>query len=176
MKFFGLTSGALVAMVALSVAQPAHAQYYGYGNGFDSGHNNTPVNTGIPGDPTIGAMDQQSHQAFEAQISAVIQNLNVRVAQLQQASPAAAASLRAQVDQLTNMRNAYAVNRYTPTEAQELMNMASSIGANIGSANVIQPYTVQPYINQYGVNRYDGLNRSDIFRRPYGGLNRRPWF
>ncbi|MFN8656536.1 MAG: hypothetical protein U0105_09375 [Candidatus Obscuribacterales bacterium] len=172
MKFFELTSATLFAMVALSVTitQPAHAQYYGYGNGFDSGYNNTPVNTGIPGDPTIGAMDQQSHQAFEAQISAAINNLNVRVAQLQATSPAAAASLRAQVDQLTNMRNAYAVNRYTPTEAQELMNMASSIGASIGNASIAQPYTVQPYINQYGVNR------SNIFRRPYGGLNRRPWF
>ncbi len=175
MKFFELSSATLFAMVALSVAQPAHAQYYGYGNGFDSGYNNTPVNTGIPGDPTIGAMDQQSHQAFEAQISAAINNLNVRVAQLQATSPATAASLRAQVDQLTNMRNAYAVNRYTPTEAQELMNMASSIGARIGDASIAQPYTVQPYINQYDINQY-GVNRSNIFRRPYGGLNRRPWF
>lgn len=172
MQFLKLTSATLFAMVALGISLPANAQYagYGYGNGFDGGYNNTPVNTGIPGDPTIGAMDQQSHQVFEGQISAAINNLNVRVAQLQQVSPGAAASLRAQVEQLTNMRNAYAVNRYTPTEAQELMNMASSLGANIDRAGMVQQ-PVQPYINQYGVN-----SNPRRFGRPYGSLNRRSWF
>lgn len=173
MQFLKQTSVSLLAMVALGVTQPANAQYYGYG--FGSGYNNTPVNTGIPGDPTIGAMDQQSHMAFEGQISAAINNLNARVGQLQQVSPGAAASLRSQVEQLTSMRNAYAVNRYTPTEAQELMNMAQSLGASVNS---VQP--VQPYINQYGVsspylNQY-GVSSPYFYGRPYGNRNLRPWF
>lgn len=109
---------------------------------------------GFPGEvPATGAQAV----AIDSNFTAAFANINQQIANMRatgQINPAQEPALRAQVNNLMNMRNAYASNGYTPSEVQQinsaLQNFQSQLVSGAAGGAGFLPYGgggVNPYYN-----------------------------